>query len=143
MMDAVPPSTETRRRFLRFASVGGLGFLVDASVLSLLVNIMGHGHYLSRAVSFTLAVTVTWLINRRWVFQAGSPTRSEYSGYVLVQLIGAVINLAVYVLVIELVPKLAAIPVVPLAVGASVAMLANFLLAQRFIYRRAKAAETI
>lgn len=135
MFDAPSPAAETRQRFFRFALVGGLGFMVDASVLTLLVNGMGYGHYGSRAVSFTLAVTVTWLVNRRWVFQAGSPTRREYSGYFVVQLLGAVINLAVYVLVIELHPPLAKTPVLPLAVGSVVAMFSNFLLARRFVYR--------
>jgi putative flippase GtrA/SAM-dependent methyltransferase len=126
-------------RFFRFALVGGLGFVVDATVLTLLVNAMGYGHYLSRAVSFTLAVTVTWWINRSWVFRAGTPTGREYSGYFLVQMVGAVTNLGIYVLVIELVPRLAAIPVVPLAIGAIIAMIFNFLLMRRFVFRRSKA----
>lgn len=124
-------------RLFRFALVGGVGFIVDATVLTLLVNGLGYGHYVSRAVSFSLAVTVTWLLNRRWVFQAGSPTGREYSGYFFVQLIGAVINLGTYVLIIEMVPPLAAVPVLPLAAGAAVALLSNFLLARRFIYRQA------
>jgi putative flippase GtrA len=123
-------------RLFRFALVGGVGFIVDATVLTLMVNGLGYGHYVSRAVSFTLAVTVTWLLNRRWVFQAGSPTGREYSGYFAVQLLGAFINLGVYVLVIELVPVLAAIPVVPLAIGSAVAMFSNFLLARRFVFRQ-------
>lgn len=137
MTSAGPPLAAVKYpRLLRFALVGGVGFIVDATVLTLLVNGMGYGHYASRAVSFTLAVTVTWLLNRRWVFQAGSPTRREYSGYFAVQLLGASINLGVYVLVIELVPPLARIPVVPLAVGAAVAMFSNYLLAGRFVYRQ-------
>jgi putative flippase GtrA len=123
-------------RLFRFALVGGVGFIVDATVLTLLVNGLGYGHYASRAVSFSLAVTVTWLLNRRWVFQAGSPTGREYSGYFAIQLLGAFINLGVYVLVIELVPALAAIPVVPLAFGSAVSMFSNYLLARRFVYRQ-------
>ncbi len=142
MSDAPPEAAQSRQRFFRFALVGGLGFIVDATVLTLLVNGMGYGHYVSRAVSFTLAVTVTWLVNRRWVFQAGTPTRREYSGYFVVQLIGAAINLGVYVLIIELVPPLAAIPVLPLAAGAAVALLSNFLLARRFVYQQAITADS-
>ncbi len=142
MSGASPQVAPTQQRLVRFALVGGVGFLVDATVLTLLVNGMGYGHYASRAVSFTLAVTVTWLLNRRWVFGAGPPTRREYSGYFVVQLSGAVINLGVYVLLIELVPRLAAIPVLPLAAGAVVALLSNFLLVQRFVYRRSISADS-
>ncbi len=130
------PGGGDRRRFLRFALVGGVGFAIDASVLTLLVNGLGYDHYVSRAVSFALAVTATWLINRRWVFAAGMPTGREYSGYFAVQLLGAFINLGIYVLIIELLPPLAAIPVIPLACGAAVALIANFYLVRRFVFRR-------
>ena len=136
MSGTAPRLAASYPRLFRFALVGGVGFIVDATVLTLLVNGLGYDHYASRAVSFSLAVTVTWLLNRRWVFQAGSPTGREYSGYFAVQLLGAFINLGVYVLVIELVPALAAIPVVPLAVGSAVAMFSNFLLARRFVFRQ-------
>lgn len=135
-MSGTPPRFAAKYpRLVRFALVGGVGFIVDATALTLLVNGLGYGHYVSRAVSFSLAVTVTWLLNRRWVFQAGSPSGREYSGYFAVQLLGAFINLGVYVLVIEIVPSLAAIPVVPLAVGSAVAMFSNYLLARRLVYR--------
>jgi len=135
MSDICDPAVDTRRQFLRFALAGGIGFVIDAGILTLLVNGLGYGHYVSRAVSFTFAVTATWLINRRWVFAAGLPSGREYSGYFLVQLSGALINLGVYVLLIELVPRLAGIPVIPLACGAAVALIANFYLVRRFVFR--------
>jgi len=130
-------------RFARFALVGGIGFVVDASVLTMLVNGLGHGHYVSRAASFSIAVSVTWWINRHWVFKAGAPSRKEYTGYVIVQLLGAIINLGVYVLAIELIPTLSVIPVLPLAMGAAVALLANFLLVRRYVYRGATTIESV
>ena len=129
-------------RFSRFAMVGGVGFVVDATVLTTLVNGLGHGHYVSRAVSFSIAVSVTWWINRHWVFKAGAPSRKEYARYLVVQLLGATINLGVYVLAIELVPALSVIPVVPLAMGAAVALLANFFLARRYVFRSAATIES-
>ena len=128
----------TNRQFLRYAFVGGSGFVVDASVLTFLVIGLGYGHYVSRIASFSLAVTATWWINRRWVFETGAPSKREYSGYFAVQLLGAVINLGIYVLTIELVPALATIPVLPLAIGAVVALLANFYLVRRFVFRHSR-----
>ena len=141
MAGATRATGETRRKFFRFAVVGATGFVIDASVLTLLVNGFGYGHYFSRAISFSLAVTFTWLFNRRWVFDAGAPSGSEYSGYFVVQLIGAAINLGIYVLVIETVPPLAAVPVVPLACGASIALVTNFLLARRFVFKKLAGSE--
>ncbi len=55
-------------RFGAFAVVGAVGFLVDAGVLTALVNGLGANPYAARAVSFPAAVTATWWLNRRWTF---------------------------------------------------------------------------
>ena len=100
------------------------------------MNGLGLGPYGARAISFTTAVTVTWYLNRRWVFDRGAVpmSRREYSSYLLVQIIGALINLGIFVLVIELVPTLARIPVIPLAIGAGAALLFNFAASSRFVF---------
>ena len=124
------------RRLPGFVIVGAIGFLVDAGILTALVTGFGVGHYVARAISFTVAVTATWYMNRRWVFeQVTAHKRSrEYTAYLVVQVIGAVINLSIYVAVIELVPRLAETPVIPLALGAVVALLFNFGASSRFVF---------
>ena len=116
------------RRLPGFAIVGIIGFLIDAGILTVLMVGYGVDHYTARAASFTVAVTVTWYLNRRWVFdRAAVPMRgSEYSAYLVVQVIGALINVVIFVLVIELVPGLKEIPVIPLAIGAAAGLLFNF-----------------
>ena len=126
--------------FTRFCGVGAIGFLVDAGVLTLLVNGLGWDHYPGRSVSFALAVTTTWLLNRTWAFRRTQDSRSEYARYFSVQCVGALINLGTYVAVIEVVPETASIPVVPLAIGAAPALLFNFLASQRFVFRDGKVA---
>ncbi len=124
------------RRLPGFAIVGAIGFLVDAGILTALVTGFGVGHYVARAISFTVAVTATWYMNRRWVFERVTAHKSsrEYTAYLVVQVIGAVINLSIYVAVIELVPRLAKTPVIPLALGAVVALLFNFGASSRFVF---------
>lgn len=123
-------------RLSRFTLVGGVGFMIDAGILTLLVNVLGFGHYGGRAISFTAAVTATWLANRYWVFRtdASLDRRKEYTRYLAVQIAGAAINLCVYVLAIESLPHLARIPVVPLAIGATVALLFNYSASGRFVF---------
>jgi putative flippase GtrA/SAM-dependent methyltransferase len=123
----------------RFALVGALGFAVDASVLTLLVSGFGWHHYAARAVSFLLAVTCTWYCNRRWVFESIADRRQEYGNYFAVQVVGAAINLTVYVLAVEAVAALAEIPVVPLAIGAAVALAFNFIASRRWVFAAATA----
>lgn len=123
-------------RLSSFAAVGGLGFIIDAAILSLLVHVAGWPHYTARAVSFTGAVSVTWYCNRRWVFARTSNGAREYGAYFGVQTIGAIVNLGTYALVIALFPTLARTPVVPLAIGAGLALLVNYSGAARWVFDR-------
>ena len=126
----------TSRAFPRFVLVGGIGFLVDASILTMLMTGFGFDHYSARAISFTAAVTATWYMNRRWVFNRRTVRISgrEYTAYLLVQVTGAVINLSLFALIIELLPRFAELPVIPLAAGAAAALLFNFTAASRLVF---------
>jgi len=121
-------------RLARFCITGGIGFLVDAAVLTWLVNGQGWHPYAARAISFALAVTATWQLNRHWVFERTADIRAEYLRYLSVQVVGAAINLGTYVIVIELAPRLAGIPSIPLAIGAGLALLFNFLASRSFVF---------
>lgn len=126
------------RQACYFLGVGGVGFLVDAGVLTWLVTSQDWGLYPGRAVSFALAVTVTWYLNRRITFasHAAFDRGREYGHYLTTQIIGALINLGVYVSVIAVAPKLAAYPVIPLALGSTTALMFNFFAARVFVFKR-------
>ena len=125
------------RTFPGFIVVGGIGFVVDGTLLSILVHLFDWPHLQARMVSFATAVTVTWLCNRRWVFAATDDGTREYGAYFGVQVVGAAINLGTYALVIALVPTLARLPVLPLAAGAALAMVFNYSAASRWVFSRA------
>ena len=130
MNDRAGPST-----FARFCAFGVVGFVVDAGVLTVLVNGYSWHPYSSRAVSFALAVTVTWLLNRTWAFARTANARSEYLRYAAIQLVGALINLATFVAAIEIAPPLGTIPAIPLAIGAAPALVFNYLASRFFVFR--------
>ncbi len=124
------------QRLPKFAVVGAIGFLIDAAILTLLMNGFGFGPYGARAVSFATAVTATWYLNRRWVFSQNATRINgrEYTSYMVVQFAGATINLMVFILIIELLPKFANIPIIPLAVGAIAALTFNFIASSKFVF---------
>jgi len=122
------------RRFGPFASVGA--FAIDASILSTLVHGLGWPHYTARARSFDATVTATWYCNRRFVFGTTADRSREYGADFTTQLVGAVLNLGTYVLAIVSFPALAAVPVVPLRIGAAVALLFNYAGASRWAFAR-------
>lgn len=125
------------RRIIPFTIVGSIGFLIDGGIVTLLVEIINLNPFISRAISFPIAVTATWFLNRRWTFAADASTRkkAEYSRYFTIQIIGAVINLAIYFILITNIPSLGVHPILPLAVGSLVAMIFNFLGCQLFVFR--------
>lgn len=125
-------------RVLQFMVAGGIGFIVDATVLSLLTQWAGWHPLRARLVSFLSAVTVTWLINRRYTFADQRPqqrrTANEYSRYLFVQGLGAALNYAVFAAAILSVPVLQNHPVLPLALGSGVAMFFNYFALQRWVF---------
>src|ERR1700760_4477792 len=54
---------------LKFAAVGGLGFLTDVSVLRLCLRVLHLTPFEGRAISLTCAMQVTFLINGLFVFR--------------------------------------------------------------------------
>lgn len=122
--------------FPTFIIVGGIGFIVDASILAILVHGYGWGDYTARIVSFAVAVTATWYLNRRYVFYARKTPdrRREFSRYLAVQLTGMAINFLAYSLCIANVEIMDQWPVLALAVGSAVALFFNFAGARLFVF---------
>jgi putative flippase GtrA len=120
----------------RFGAVGGVGFLVDAGVLTALHQLLDVEPIGARAVSFTLAVTATWALNRIFTFTArpGRRRSSEWLRYTTVNGIGALMNLGIFVVLVAYYPLMSAHPLLPLAVAAGPAMIFNFFASRRLAF---------
>lgn len=97
-------------------------------MLTLALRYVTPSVYVARALSFSAAVIATWLLNRMFVFDAdaGGSMVAEYGRYFVTQVAGALSNLGVFVALIELMPRLGAIPIVPLAAGAVLGAVVNY-----------------
>ena len=127
-----------------FALIGGIGFLIEAVLLSVLTKFGGWTPWQARVPSFLTAVLVTWALNRRLTFRGRQMQRSstEAALYVGIQTCGALINLAVFGVVLHFVPRLVAQPVIPLACGAVAGFAFNFLMSNGVLYAHSRAART-
>ena len=127
------------KKIFSFGIVGGVGFAVDAGVLTLLSSKMGVNVYIARLCSFTVAVFVTWMLNRKWVFKADGPRTTtktnEYLSYLSVQIVGALINLGIFSLAIFYFASLKAYPIIPLAFGSAGGMFFNFIGAHVWVFK--------
>lgn len=125
------------RRFLTFALVGVVGFVVDASVLYMGIY-MGLGLRLGRVFSYLAAVTTTWALNRIFTFKAPSHRGlwSEWAHFSVSQLGGAAANLGVYYLLIRISALVTAHPVLGVAAGSLSGLTLNYVVARVFVFGR-------
>lgn len=120
------------QRMLRFIVVGSIGFAVDATILLALTVLAGWQPLEARVVSFMVAVTVTWLINRHVTFAdrralRANASTNEYMRYVLTQSVGAAINLTVFGIALWMLPASRVHLLAPLALGSICALCFNYL----------------
>ena len=132
--------TASMQKLIYFTFVGSVGFLVDASILTLLSQYSGLDIYLARLISFSSATMATWILNRKIVFrQDVDPDRRkslEYFRYLLVQTIGGGVNLLIFTLLIMVAPSLKSQPVIPLGVGAIFGLAINFTGTRYWVYSK-------
>jgi putative flippase GtrA len=126
------------RTLRNFAIIGAIGFLIDASILTALTQLAGWTPWHARVPSFLTAVLVTWILNRTHTFRGRGLERRSVEAllYGAIQVCGALINLAVFGACLAMFPRLAAVPVIPLAMGAGVALGCNFAANNLLLYRR-------
>lgn len=115
----------------RFALVGCLGFVVDATIVFFLVHLLGAEPINARIPAWLLAVSTTYFFNLLFTFKttkavlAGKRQRvRRYFLYVLSQLCGGLVNILVFSWLISL---LGMQWLVSLAIGTLVGLVFNFL----------------
>jgi putative flippase GtrA len=124
--------------FFRFCVVGGIGFIVDFSVLKGVVY-LGMSPINGRFVSVVVAVTATFMVNRAWTFRAHAGHRSlvrELSTYFAVQSAGFAANFAVYTSIIAGIPALHGRLLPPMVAGTAAGLIINYLGAKHLVFRR-------
>jgi len=122
-------------RFARFAIIGGIGFVVDAGLLWLLLTALPLDPYTARLVSIAGALLVTWQLNRRLTFGPSSRAVAvEGARYGGIGVATSVVNYVVYSAALWALPSM---PVIgALVVGSAAAMAFSFLGYSRLVFDR-------
>ncbi len=122
-------------QFLRFGLVGTTGMLVDTAVIYGVRAWVGL--YWAGALSYFVAATWTWQLNRRWTF-TGAPRGSvhrQWALFMTVNLVGLVFNRGTYAALVTWSMVCAANPVIAVGAGGLAGMFWNFSLSRRVVFR--------
>jgi len=98
LRESLVTSGRTGNQFIRFSLVGSSGVVVNLAVYTLAIYVFNL-HYLPAAtLSFMVAMTNNFLLNRYWTFNthqsAGQGFGGQYFKYFLVTLFGYGVNMA-------------------------------------------------
>ncbi len=98
LADRAEAARRETRRFFKFLVVGGLGFVVDTGVLSLLVLAFSVDRVIAKGVAFSLAVVNNFIWNRFWTYpeSRSKSALAQVAQFALVSLVGLGINLIVF-----------------------------------------------
>ena len=128
-------------RVLCFGLVGASGLAVDVACY-LGLQWMGLEHRLARFLSFWPAVTWNWRLNRSLTFgeRPPQPRVRQWGKFVAGSLAGLTLNVGGYTILTSLVDFFATRRLAALLLGVLLGTLANFLLANLYVYRPSSAA---
>jgi putative flippase GtrA len=109
---------------------------VAANVLALcLLTSTGVNPLYAQLLSLTLAMVVSWLINRTWTYgEPGAPTMAEFGQYAAGGLTTAGVNFTIFALVLIRWPSVP--PIEALAVGILAGLMVSFAGYARFVFRQ-------
>ena len=129
------------KQFHRFLAVGALGFLVDFSVLYLAVHYGKFGLISGRVLSFIVAATVTWKINRQFTFPGAHVATAicavrQWLRYMCTTAIGGAINIGIYQVWLNVSDYSTVNLFLATVAGSAIALAVNFTLSKYIVFSR-------
>lgn len=122
-------------KVLSFAVAGGIGFIVDAGVLTLLLAATPLDPFSARLVSILIALSSTWLLNRNLTFgPSGRSLASEGVRYGGVGATTSIVNYLIYSVMLIVFPRMP--PLVALVAASGIAMILSYFGYARLVFNR-------
>lgn len=122
-------------QFLRFGAVGTFGFVVDTAVVYATRGALGL--YGAGLLSFLIAATANWALNRVWTFRGmgSGALHHQWAKFLAANSVGFVLNRGAYFTLVTVSVLCAANPVIAVGAGSLTGMFANFTLSRRLVFR--------
>ena len=126
------------RQFLRFSVIGTGGVVVDASALYGAMHGLGLDHYSGRLLSWLVAATFTWTMNRRFTFADSRPPLTQWAKFLAANAVGGIVNYGVYAGLVTFNPLVAVYPVIGVGAGSIAGLAFNFSASKWVVFRTHK-----
>lgn len=125
------------RQFFQFGVVGTFGFVVDYTVVRTAHFVFGLGLIPAGILSFFVAATANWFLNRIWTFRGRSTGRMhhEWLRYLASNALGFVPNRGVYIALVSTSALCVKHPILAVAAGSIAGLGVNFLMSRRVVFR--------
>ncbi len=89
-------------QLVRFGLVGGVGFVVNLAVYTLLVHAAGADYRVANVIAWLVAVLNNFVLNRHWTFDArGGRARSQAVRFLVVSLVAEGFSLLLLTVFVE------------------------------------------
>lgn len=118
------------KRFIKFILVGGVGTIINLIVFYCLVKYLALWYIFSAVVSFFVAVTSNYFLNKQWTF--ANLVKASYLKFVFISLSGLVFNIIILFLLVEYL-KMNYFFAQLIAIG--IAALWNFYNSQKYVFK--------
>jgi putative flippase GtrA len=129
---------EGQRQFVKFAFVGGVGFVVDAGTFTVMTHFIGLGLVVARVISsLVFGMTSTWLLNRYLTFRdrRGGSMLAQYLRFAAANIIGNLLNVGTHALLVENLAFFHRFPIFGIVAGTFVGLIFNFTGSKYFVFR--------
>lgn len=88
-----PPSSSLMTQLFRFLIVGGISFLLDFGLFTILYQ-MGMQHLIASSISFSISVILNYILTRKFVFTTSREVNvvKEFTLYIILNIIALGLN---------------------------------------------------
>ncbi|AAO91344.1 GtrA family protein [Coxiella burnetii] len=129
-----------RYSLIRFLTIGVIGLLIDITFLYLFRHEMGL--IPAKILSYVIAVTITWFLNRCFTFRSQDSRRvQEWMRYAFIYAITGCIHVLMFTALVYRYPVLHTHPIFALIITAVVIAFINFGFTKYFAFKKRSIAE--
>ena len=124
-----------KRQLIFFGIAGCLGFVIEAITIYSALNYLHLDPYTPRLISYPVACSVTWYINRRFGFRVTQkPTLAEFFRFIKSNMLSQLVNLILYFSLISVSGNLAESAIFVLIFATFVSMMLSLFLYKNYVF---------